>query len=174
MDLNSIQVVKKQFSELKNLGNKTFKQISEKDAFWQFNPQSNSIAIIVKHMHGNMLSRWTDFLTTDGEKEWRKRDEEFEAAFETKVEMITKWEEGWQCVFKALMSINETNIDTQVFIRGQKHSIEEACLRQLAHYASHMGQIVLLGKMLAGEKWQSLSIPKGDSKAFNDAMFKMQ
>lgn len=125
-------------------------------------------------MHGNMLSRWTDFLTTDGEKEWRKREEEFQATLETKEEMIAKWEEGWQCVFNALMSINETNIDTQIFIRGQKHSIEEACVRQLAHYTTHVGQMILLGKMLVGENWQSLSIPKGDSEAFNEAMFKMK
>lgn len=162
---------KKQFEYYKQLGDKTFSQMKEQDLFWQFNEESNSIAIIVNHLHGNMLSRWTDFLTTDGEKEWRNRDEEFEASIETKEEMLAKWEEGWKCVFTALDSVNETNQDTIVYIRNQGNTIEEACLRQLAHYAYHVGQIVYAGRMKTGEYWQSLSIPKGDSKKYNADKF---
>jgi hypothetical protein len=171
--MKNINTLKSQFEYYKLLGDKTFSQLSEPELFWQFNAESNSIGIIVKHLHGNMLSRWTDFLTTDGEKSWRKRDDEFEATITSKAELISKWEEGWACLFNALDAVNETNEDTIVYIRNQGHTIEEACIRQLAHYASHVGQIIYIGRMLAGEKWESLSIPKGDSKAYNKDKFSM-
>jgi len=118
-----------------------------------------------------MLSRWTDFLTSDGEKPWRNRDDEFESTIKSKAELFSKWEEGWACLFKALDTVNETNQDTLVYIRNQGHTIEETYIRQLAHYASHVGQIVYIGRILAAEKWDSLSIANGNSKEYNEAMF---
>lgn len=168
---NYLESVKKQFEYYKLLGDKTFRQVKEEDLFWQYNPESNSIAIIVKHLWGNMLSRWTDFLNTDGEKTWRNRDQEFEASIKTKVELLEKWEAGWACLFEAIDSVNEDNFATTVYIRNLGHTITEAINRQLAHYASHIGQIVFIGRMIQGEQWQSLSIPKGGSKAFNEKKF---
>lgn len=153
------------------LGDNTFEQLFEEDMFWQNDKDINSIAFIVKYFHGNMFSRWTDFLSIDGEKDWRDREGEFESSFSTKKEVLDKWNEGWQCVFDALESVNEKNVDTIVYIRNQGHKVEEACIRQLAHYASHVGQIIYIGRMLRGKYWQSLFIPKGDSKAFNQTKF---
>ena len=166
-----IQNLKAQFGYYKTLGEKTFAQLDHTQLFWEHNSASNSIAVIVNHLHGNMMSRWTDFLTSDGEKEWRNRDGEFEDQIRTYEQWEQKWEEGWQCLFTALDSINEGNIDQPVYIRNQAHSIVEACNRQLAHYAYHVGQIVYIGRMLKDEQWQSLSIPKGGSKAFNEEKF---
>jgi hypothetical protein len=169
-----LESVLKQFQYYKLLGDKTFEQLDEADLFWQFDEDSNSIALIVKHLWGNMLSRWTNFLTEDGEKSWRKRDEEFEMDFQTKAELLEKWAEGWQCLFDALKSINEENFNTIVYIRNQGHSITEAVNRQVAHYAYHVGQIVFIGKIRKGKKWKSLSIPKGQSTAFNVEKFKQE
>jgi hypothetical protein len=163
--------VYKQFQYYKLLGERTFNQLDEKDLFWQFNDASNSIAIIVNHLWGNMKSRWTDFLITDGEKEWRQRDLEFENIIQSKNELIEKWEDGWQCLFIALESINENNFDTVIYIRNQGHTIVEAINRQLAHYAYHVGQIVFIGRMIKDGEWESLSIPKGQSAAFNQEKF---
>ena len=169
---NYIESSRTQFLYYKQLGERTMAQLSDEELFWQYNVESNSIAIIVKHLWGNMLSRWTDFLTSDGEKEWRQRDAEFEATdIENRQELLEKWGEGWQCVFKAMDSIIPENFDTLVYIRNQGHSIPEAVNRQLAHYAYHVGQMVFLGKMLRGADWQSLSIPKGQSKEFNAEKF---
>ncbi len=171
MKLEYLHSIKKQFDYYKTLGEKTFNQLEEKDLFWQFNEESNSIAIIVNHLSGNMKSRWTDFLTTDGEKEWRNRDMEFEAEIKTKKDFFLKWDEGWQCLFEALDMINEENFDTEIYIRNQSHSIIDAVNRQLAHYSYHIGQIVYVGRMIRGEKWVSLSIPKGNSTNFNNEKF---
>ncbi len=171
MEKNYLESVKKQFAYYKSLGEKTFHQLEEEELFWQYNEASNSIAVIVKHLWGNMLSRWTNFLTTDGEKEWRNREAEFESDIQDKTELLNKWEEGWVCLFNALDSINEENINSMIYIRNQGHSIVEAVNRQLAHYAYHIGQIVYLGRMLKGEKWESLSIPKGKSAEFNRQKF---
>ena len=168
---NYLDSIHKQFTYYKMLGDKTFDQLSEQDLFWQQNPESNSIAIIVKHLWGNMRSRWTDFLTTDGEKEWRQRDAEFEADIRSKEELLEKWEEGWNCLFTALASVNEDNFDTVIYIRNMGHTITEAINRQLAHYAYHIGQIVFIGRMIKGDAWKSLSIPKGKSKAYNARKF---
>ena len=118
-----------------------------------------------------MKSRWTDFLTSDGEKEWRKRDQEFESIIKTREELLTKWNDGWSCLFQALDCINEHNIDTEIYIRNQAHSINDALSRQLAHYGYHIGQIVYIGTLIKGDSWQSLSIPKGKSQEFNDIKF---
>lgn len=168
---NYLESARKQFEYYKQLGDRTFDQLAEEDLFWQFNPESNSIAIIVRHLWGNMLSRWTDFLTSDGEKEWRNRDAEFEASIKTERELREKWEAGWACVFTALDSINEDNFQTTVYIRNMGHTIPEAVNRQMAHYAYHVGQIVFIGRMIKGQDWQSLSIPKGQSAAFNAKKF---
>ena len=161
------QSTRKQFEYYQSLGDKTMAQLTEADLFWQPNEASNSIAVTVQHLWGNMLSRWTDFLTTDGEKSWRDRDGEFEASIKSKEELEVKWQAGWECLFQALDSINADNFDTPVYIRQQKHHIIEAVNRQLAHYAYHVGQIVYVGRMCANEDWQSLSIPKGGSVAYN-------
>lgn len=162
---------KKQFEYYKLLGEKTFDQLEESELFWQYNEASNSIAIIVNHLWGNMLSRWTDFLISDGEKVWRERDLEFENVIRSKAELLEKWEDGWTCLFKALNSINKDNFTTKIFIRNQEHTIPDAINRQLAHYAYHIGQIVYIGRMIKGDSWTSLSIPKGASESFNKAKF---
>ena len=162
--LNSI---KTRFEFYKDLGDKTFIQLSNEQLFWQYNEESNSISMIVKHLRGNMLSRWTDFLTSDGEKEWRQRDTEFENDIQSKEALLAMWEEGWNCLFKAIVSLTESDLTKEIEIRGEKLSVVNALHRQLAHYAYHVGQIVFIGKMLTGSKWNSLSIPKGKSEEYN-------
>ena len=149
------------------LGEKTIAQLSDEQLFWKYNEESNSIASIVKHLWGNMLSRWTDFLTTDGEKEWRNRDAEFENDIKDRAELLDKWEEGWNCLLNALNSLNESNWNTVIYIRNQGHSVMEAINRQLAHYPYHVGQIVYLAKEMRGGAWRTLSIPKGKSEEYN-------
>jgi hypothetical protein len=161
----------KQFEYYKMLGEKTFAQVSDEALFWQYNEESNSIATIVKHLWGNMLSRWTDFLTSDGEKEWRKREEEFENDITTRKEMMDKWNEGWACLFNTLNSLTGSDLDKIIYIRNMGHSITEAINRQLAHYPYHIGQIVFIGKMASENNWQSLSIPRGKSKEYNAEKF---
>jgi hypothetical protein len=170
-DLEYIESIKKQFEYYKMLGEKTFAQIEDEKLFHKMNEESNSIAIIVQHLWGNMLSRWTDFMTTDGEKEWRKRDEEFEEIVSNKEELMKRWEEGWKCLFDALNSLKEGDLEKIIYIRNQGHSVMEAINRQLAHYSYHVGQIVFIGKMLAGSDWKSLSIPKNQSKNYNMQKF---
>lgn len=171
MENNYLQSVKKQFLYYKLLAERTFEQLEEADLFWQYNPESNSIAIIVNHLWGNMLSRWTDFLTADGEKEWRNRDSEFEDVIKTKAALLQKWEAAWQTLFTALDSVNEANFNTTVYIRNQGHTIVEAINRQLSHYCYHIGQITYIGRMLKGANWQSLSIAKGQSTSYNKEKF---
>ena len=171
MDINYLDSVKKQFAYYKMLGDKTFEQLDDDQLFWQYNEDSNSIATIVKHLWGNMLSRWTDFLTTDGEKTWRDRDAEFENDLNSRVDVLAKWEEGWNCFFQALDGLKPSDLDTIIYIRNQGHTVMEAINRQLAHYPYHVGQIVFLGKMLADQGWTSLSIPKGNSQQYNVGKF---
>ena len=161
--------VKKQFLYYKTLGEKTINQLDEEDLFWQFNEESNSVAIIVSHLAGNMLSRWTDFLSTDGEKEWRHRDKEFEQLLSSKDELMQSWQKGWNCLFEALGSLDDSDLERVVLIRNQEHSVVEAINRQLAHYAMHVGQIIYIGKMIKGSSWKSLSIPKGQSERYNQS-----
>lgn len=156
----------------KSIGDNTFSQLKDADIHWKYESTGNSIAVIVKHLSGNMLSRWTNFLSEDGEKTWRNRDSEFEDTYKTKEEMIVAWEKGWNCFFEAIQEINEENFKNAIKIRNEPHSILQALNRQLAHYSYHIGQIVLLGKTIKGENWVSLSIPVGQSKNFNQAMFK--
>jgi hypothetical protein len=171
MNSSYITGLRKQFNYYKLLGEKTFSQIPDEKLFWQYNNDSNSIAIIVKHLWGNMISRFTDFMKSDGEKEWRNRDSEFENDITTKQELIDKWNEGWECFFNAFNNLTEDDLNKEVFIRNEKHLVTEALERHLAHCAYHIGQIVFIGKMVSGDNWKSLSIPKGKSNEFNEKMF---
>jgi hypothetical protein len=166
-----LTTAKRDFQYYKTLGEKTFSQLEEKDCFWQFDSESNSIAVIVNHLYGNMKSRWTDFLSSDGEKQWRKRDLEFKNQLKTKAEVLNRWEQGWDCVFKSLDSINEDNFNTKIYIRSQEHSVIQAINRQLTHYAYHVGQVVYIGRLIKGSKWKYLSIPKDKSDDFNQEKF---
>lgn len=170
MNSEYLESVIKQFEYYKQLGERTFVQIPDEKLFWQYNEDSNSIATIVKHLSGNMLSRWTDFLTSDGEKEWRNRDGEFENDISEKQEMLDKWNDGWKVFLNSLRSLNGEDLSKIIYIRNQGHTVMEAINRQLAHYPYHIGQIVFIGKMCA-EKWNSLSIPKGDSMQYNADKF---
>ena len=161
----------KQFEYYKMLGDKAMEQLPENKLFWQYNAASNSIAIIVKHLWGNMLSRWTDLLTTDGEKDWRNREAEFENDIQSKEELLQKWNDGWECLFTALKQLTDEDLSTTIYIRNMGHTILEAINRQLAHYPYHIGQVVYISKMLCNEKWVSLSIPKGSSDVFNADKF---
>lgn len=161
----------KLFEYYKSLADKAMAQVSEEKLFWQYNEDSNSIAIIVHHLWGNMLSRWTDFLTADGEKEWRDRDAEFENIAESRQALLVKWEEGWQCLFSALRPLTGADLERLIYIRNQGHTVTEAITRQLAHYASHVGQIIYIAKMVSNQPWQTLSIAKGASKGFNEEKF---
>lgn len=160
----------KRFEYYKALGDKSFDQLSDEQIFWQYNEESNSIAVIVHHLAGNMLSRWTNFLTEDGEKSWRHRDEEFVNTFTTKNEVLEYWEKGWKCLFEALDQINDENLYTTIYIRGEGHSVIDAVFRQLAHYPYHIGQIVYIAKMIKNEDWKTLSIARNRSQEFNTDM----
>ncbi|MCS3868414.1 hypothetical protein J3D55_001330 [Chryseobacterium ginsenosidimutans] len=160
----------KRFEYYKSLGDKTFEQLSEEQIFWKYNEESNSIAIIVKHIAGNMLSRWTNFLTEDGEKSWRNRDEEFINTFTTKKEVLDYWEEGWKCLFDALNQVNEDNLYSTLYIRNEPQLVIDAVFRQLAHYPYHIGQIVYLAKMMKNDDWKTLSIARNASQEFNSEM----
>ncbi len=170
MSFSFLESAKKYFNQQKGLGDKTLLQLSEEQLLWQYNENSNSIAMIVRHLSGNMISRWTNFLTEDGEKPWRNRDDEFEKAVESKEELIQKWNAGWDCVFTALNSLKEEELAKTIFIRNEPQNVCDAITRQIAHYSNHVGQIVYIGKMCLDNNWASLSIPKGNSKEFNKKM----
>lgn len=171
MDLGSIASARKQFAYYKLLGEKTFAQLTDEELFHQHNDDTNSVATIVKHLWGNMRSRWTDFLTSDGEKAWRDREAEFDNDVRTREAMLAKWEEGWACLFGALEPLTDADLGRIIHIRNEGHTVLEAINRQLAHYPYHVGQIVHIGKMLRGDAWQSLSIPRGKSQDFNADKF---
>ena len=144
----------------KSLAEKTFEQVSDEDLNYQFNGESNSIAMIVQHMVGNMLSRWTNFLTEDGEKSWRQRDEEFVVHNYNKQQLTELWEKGWNCFLGTMNELTAEDLLKTIFIRKEPLTVTDAINRQLAHYAYHVGQIVFIGKMLKNEEWKSLSIPR--------------
>lgn len=173
MEINEhyLESVKKQFLYYKTLGEKAMEQIQPEQLFVSVNEDTNSIATIVKHLSGNMLSRWTDFLTTDGEKEWRNRDGEFENDLQTKEAVMTLWDKGWNCFFDALDSIQPEQLSTIIYIRNEGHTVVEAINRQLAHYPYHIGQIVFYVKQLKTSEWESLSIPKNKSNSYNATKF---
>lgn len=156
-----------QLRKLRTQADKALGQIEHERIFTALDPEANSIAVIMKHMAGNMRSRWTDFLTADGEKPDRDRDREFVVEpDDTHARILSMWEDGWSRVFQAVSSLTPEDLGKSVRIRGEDHSVVEAINRQLTHYAGHVGQIVLLAKHYAGTNWQSLSIPRGRSKDF--------
>jgi uncharacterized damage-inducible protein DinB len=157
----------KRFKEYKTLGEKTFAQLNDEQMHVQPNKASNSIAIIIQHMHGNMFSRWTNFLTEDGEKSWRKRDAEFEVHSFTKEQLLHLWEEGWRVFLETLQSLRKEDLLKTVTIRSQPLTVVDAINRQMAHYSYHVGQIVYIGRWIKNSDWQSLSIPKDASEKFN-------
>lgn len=171
MSTGYLSSVLKQFQYYKLLGDKTFDQLLFSEMQKVLATDSNSIAIIAKHMAGNMLSRWTNFLVEDGEKEWRQRDQEFQDTYNSKDELLNDWNKGWQCLFDALESLNVEDLESIIYIRNQGHTVVEAINRQMSHYAYHVGQIVFLGKLIKGKDWQSLSIPKGKSTSYNAKKF---
>ena len=171
MDNDYLESAIKQLKYYKFLGEKTIDQLTEDQLFWKYNQESNSIANIINHLRGNMLSRWTDFLTSDGEKPTRNRDEEFEDIIRNKQELMEKWHEGWTCLFTAIKALTKDDLGKIIYIRNQGHTVTEAINRQLAHYPYHIGQIVFIGKMALDHHWKSLSIPKGNSKAYNENKF---
>ena len=164
----------KRFRYYKELGDKTFEQIDEASFFYQPSSESNSIAVIIQHLYGNMLSRWTNFLTEDGEKEWRKRDAEFEVLHCSRQDLISFWESGWKCLLDTLESLQPADLTRTVTIRTEPLTVYDAILRQLAHYPYHVGQIVYLGRLVKNEGWKSLSIPKGDSAVYLEEVKKKQ
>lgn len=168
-----IAAAKREFSYCKTLGDKTLAQVPENFLFENPN-DGNSLAIIVKHLSGNMLSRWTDFLTADGEKPWRNRESEFENEWNSKKEVLDSWEKGWSCVFDTLQGLKEEQLSDVIYIRNMGLTVLEAIARQQSHYAYHVGQMVFLGKYFLGNKWQSLSIPKGGSKSYNQVRFEQE
>lgn len=171
---NYLESVKKQFLYYKTLGEKAMEQLEPEQLFVSVNEDTNSIAVIVNHLVGNMLSLWTDFLTTDGEKEWRNRDAEFEEIIKTKPELLAHWEKGWQCLVDALNSLKQEQLDQIIYIRNEGHTVLEAINRQLAHYPYHIGQIVFYAKMLKKTEWQNLSIPKNKSNNYNADKFSQE
>lgn len=155
--------------ESKMLAERAMAQIGDDDFFRILDPESNSVALVVKHMSGNMRSRWTDFLTSDGEKPDRRRDTEFETADDdTREALMRRWEEGWQLVFDAVEPLGDDDLLRTVLIRAEPHTVVQAINRQLAHYAYHAGQIVFLAKHLASDHWQTLSVARGKSTDFNE------
>jgi len=155
------------FHQYKQLGERAMAQVSDDQLFMLLDEEANSIAIIVKHMTGNMRSRWTDFLTTDGEKPTRNRDSEFVDPPATREALLREWEDGWACVFGAIEPLTDADLSRTITIRGEAHSVMQAINRQLAHYPQHVGQIVLLAKHWAGPQWQSLSVPRNRSAESN-------
>jgi hypothetical protein len=161
----------KQFTYYKMLGERAMAQVPEEALFWQYNAVSNRISDIVNHLVGNMQSRFTDFLTTDGEKPWRNRDAEFEARFSSRADIMAHWENGWSQLLTTLQNLRDDQLDTIVYIRNDGHTVMEAINRQLAHYPYHIGQIVYIAKMAVNENWESLSIPKNRSNDYNSRKF---
>mgnify|MGYP003493752380 FL=1 len=170
-NVSYLESVKKQFLYYKMLGEKAFEQLEPEQLFVSVNENTNSIAVIVKHLSGNMLSRWTDFLTTDGEKEWRNRDDEFEDSIQTKEELMAFWNKGWDCFTNTLNSLETNHLSQIIYIRNEGHTVIEAINRQLAHYPYHIGQIVFYAKLLKSGEWNSLSIPKNKSNSYNADKF---
>jgi hypothetical protein len=155
------------FRHYKQLADRAMAQVRDEDLLVMLDGESNSIALVVKHMAGNMLSRWTNFLTTDGEKPTRDRDSEFVDPPATRAALLKIWEEGWACLFAALEPLSDADLGRTVMIRSEPHSVMQAINRQVAHYSYHVGQIVLLAKHLAGDRWHSLTVPRNKSAEFN-------
>jgi len=171
MNIEDINGVRTQFEYYRTLADKTILILSQDELNHKVSDESNSIAMIMRHITGNLFSRFTNFFTEDGDKPWRNRDDEFQDGIYDKHELITNWDKAWNVLFQTLDSITEENINTVVKIRNQDHTVAEALYRQLAHYPYHIGQIVFIGKMIRNTEWQSLSIPKNMSKEYNKEVY---
>lgn len=165
-----LENVSERFRATKELGERAIAQASDAELFRALDAESNSIAVIMRHVSGNMLSRWTNFLTTDGEKPDRSREAEFTLDGETRATAFARWDEGWACLFAALDALAPEDLLRTVTIRGEPHTVVAAVNRQLTHYSYHIGQIVLLAKHFRGGAWQSLSIARGRTEAFNEEL----
>jgi Protein of unknown function (DUF1572) len=159
-----------EFQKIKKLADKSIEQLSDEQLHATLDPDANSIAVLMRHMAGNMRSRWVEFLTSDGEKPDRMCDREFEDPGQSRAELMAEWEHGWQCVFDALTPLSDADLQRTVMIRGEAHSVYKAVSRQVAHYAGHAYQILLLAKHMQGANWRTLSIPRGQSEEFNRRM----
>jgi len=159
-----------ELQKIKKLADKSIDQLADEQLHATIDPESNSIAVLMRHLAGNMRSRWVDFLTSDGEKPGRMRDREFEAPRQSRAELIAEWEHGWQCVFEALTPLSDADLQRTVMIRSEAMSVYKAISRQVAHYAGHAYQILFLAKHLQGGSWKTLSIPRGQSEEFNRRM----
>jgi hypothetical protein len=160
------------FRQSKKIAEGAMAQVSDDQLYTALDSETNSIAVIVKHMAGNMRSRWTDFLTTDGEKPDRNRDSEFLEPPASREALMNLWEQGWRCVFEALEPLTDADLTRTITIRGEAHSVMQAINRQVAHYSLHCGQIIFLAKHLRGAGWKSLSVPKGASAQFNEKVLR--
>lgn len=159
-----------ELQKVKKLADKSIEQLSDDQLHLTIDPDANSIAVLMRHMAGNMRSRWVNFLTSDGEKPDRLRDREFEDPHQSRADLIAEWEHGWRCVFDALGPLTDADLLRTVMIRGEGHSVYKAISRQVAHYSGHAYQILLLAKHLQGTQWKTLSIPRGQSEEFNRRM----
>ena len=165
-----LPVVLDEFQKIKKLADKAIEQLSDEQLHVTIDPGANSVAVLMRHMAGNMRSRWVDFLISDGEKPDRLRDREFEDPRQSRADLLAEWEHGWQCLFTALSPLGDADLQRTVMIRGEAHSVYKAISRQVAHYAGHAYQILLLAKHLQGSNWKTLSIPRGQSEEFNRRM----
>ena len=171
MKNNYLDSIQSQFKYYKELGDNTFEQLANEDIHWHYNKESNSIAIVVKHIVGNMISRWTNFRNEDGEKEWRQRDTEFIDNYTSKEEMLLALEKGWKCLFNAIKPLKKKDLSEIIYIRNQGHTVMEAINRQLCHYSYHVGQLVYIGKLINNNDWKTLSIARNKSTDFNKIKF---
>ena len=166
-----LESVKKQMLYYKTIAEKAIEQLEDNQLFYSANEDTNSISTIINHMSGNMISRWTDFLTMDGEKEWRNRDAEFVESTTTREALLQTWNAGWNCFFNAINDLKQEDLDKIIYIRNEGQTALDAINRQLAHYPYHIGQIVFYAKMLKNDEWTSLSIPKNKSISYNADKF---
>lgn len=171
MNIQEVQGIQKQFEYYRTLADKTILILSEEELNWKASEESNSVAMLMRHITGNLLSRFTNFFAEDGEKSWRNRDSEFADGFYNRHELIANWDKAWNVLLDTLASINAENITGKIKIRNQEHSVVEALHRQLSHYPYHIGQIVFIGKMIKDKDWESLSIPKNQSNDYNKEKF---
>src|SRR5215470_15314965 len=164
-----LSAIRNAFEANKRLADRAVEQVPDDRLHTALDANTNSIAVIMKHVAGNLISRWTDFLTTDGEKPWRNRDEEFVDSFGSRAEILEAWERGWACLFETLRSLKPADLARTVTIRGEPHSVPLAMARSLGHTCYHIGQIVQVARIHAGERWTTLTIPRGGSEQFNQA-----
>ena len=170
MNVPIVETCVEELHKVKRLADKAIEQLDDRELWTRVDPESNSVAVVMRHMAGNMRSRWTDFRTSDGEKPDRQRDQEFEDVPITRAQLLAEWEDGWQRVFSALQAVADADLGETVYIRQEPHTIFKAIVRQLVHYSGHTYQMLALGKHLKGAAWKSLSIPRGQSEEFNQRM----